>query len=99
MSVCLAFPGSEIMASMLLNTRATGQIEFRKPRHTIKESTMKQLIARFIKEEEGQDLIEYSLLAALISVVAFLLISQIGSGVNVIYGKVNTQVSNAGAAS
>ena len=31
---------------------------------------MKNLFARFIKEEEGQDLIEYALLAALIAVAA-----------------------------
>ena len=56
---------------------------------------MKQLITRFIKEEEGQDLIEYALLAALISVVSFLLISSIGLGVNNIYSSVNTQVAAA----
>ena len=56
---------------------------------------MKQLIARFVKEEEGQDLIEYALLAALISVLAFAMISTIGTGVNVIYSQVNTQVSTA----
>jgi len=56
---------------------------------------MKHLIARFIKEEEGQDLIEYALLAALISVVSFLLIQSIGLGVNNIYNAVNTQVDAA----
>ena len=56
---------------------------------------MKKLIARFIKEEEGQDLIEYALLAALISVVAFALISGIGIGVSNIYETVNTQVGAA----
>ena len=29
---------------------------------------MKKLIVRFVREEEGQDLIEYSLLAAIIAV-------------------------------
>jgi Flp pilus assembly pilin Flp len=31
---------------------------------------MKSLIARFVHEEEGQDLIEYALLATLIALVA-----------------------------
>jgi Flp pilus assembly pilin Flp len=31
---------------------------------------MKNLIARFVREEEGQDLIEYALLATLIALVA-----------------------------
>jgi pilus assembly protein Flp/PilA len=56
---------------------------------------MKQLIARFVKEEEGQDLIEYGLLAALIAVVAYIVISNIGTGVNQIYTNVNSQVANA----
>jgi pilus assembly protein Flp/PilA len=56
---------------------------------------MKKLIARFVKEEEGQDLIEYGLLAALIAVVAYLVISNIGTGVNQIYQNVNSQVQAA----
>ena len=59
---------------------------------------MKQLITRFVKEEEGQDLIEYALLAALIAVISYALISGIGSGVSSIYGKVNTQVGAANTA-
>lgn len=31
---------------------------------------MKSLIARFVREEEGQDLIEYAMLATLIALVA-----------------------------
>jgi len=59
---------------------------------------MKQLITRFIKEEEGQDLIEYALLAALIAVISYALISGIGSGVSSIYSTVNTQVGAANTA-
>jgi pilus assembly protein Flp/PilA len=33
------------------------------------ESQMKNLIARFVREEEGQDLIEYAMLATLIALV------------------------------
>ncbi len=42
---------------------------------------MKNLFARFIKEEEGQDLIEYALLAAFIAVVAVAMVrpSALGS--------------------
>ena len=36
---------------------------------------MKNLITRFVREEEGQDIIEYALLAAFISVLAWLSIS------------------------
>ncbi len=43
---------------------------------------MKNLIARFVREEEGQDIIEYSLLAAFISISGYLVLQSIGSNVN-----------------
>ena len=59
---------------------------------------MKNLIARFVREEEGQDLIEYSLLAAFISISGYLVLQSIGSNVNSIYSKVQTATSSANAA-
>ena len=56
---------------------------------------MKKLLARFVREDEGQDLIEYALLAAFIALVAVVMIISVGTGVNLIYSKVNDQVSNA----
>ena len=56
---------------------------------------MKTLLARFVREDEGQDLIEYALLAAFIALVAVVMIISVGTGVNLIYAQVNTQVSNA----
>lgn len=55
---------------------------------------MKQLFVRFMKEEEGQDLIEYALLAALIAVVAYGAISAVGSTVNGKFSTVNTQLNS-----
>jgi Flp pilus assembly pilin Flp len=51
---------------------------------------VKNLINRFVREEEGQDIIEYSLLAAFISVVAYLILQDIGQDVNTIYTEVQT---------
>lgn len=56
---------------------------------------MKNLIVRFVREEEGQDLIEYALLAAFISLAAVLAIQGLGSAVNSVY---NTISSTLGAA-
>jgi pilus assembly protein Flp/PilA len=56
---------------------------------------MKNLIARFINEEEGQDLIEYSLLAALIAVAAIVIITATGTGINAVFGKVNNSLNAA----
>lgn len=54
---------------------------------------MKNLLKRFIRDEEGQDLIEYALLAGFISLVAVLAITQVGQGVNGVYSNINAQVA------
>ena len=50
---------------------------------------MKNLIARFIREEEGQDVIEYALLGAFISIVAIVAITAVGVDVNRLFGLIN----------
>jgi len=54
---------------------------------------MKALFKRFVREEEGQDLIEYALLAGFISLVAIAAITGVGVGINGVYGNINTTVS------
>jgi pilus assembly protein Flp/PilA len=54
---------------------------------------MKNLIQRFVREEDGQDIIEYALLAAFISVIAIAAIIAIGVRVNNIYTGVSSQVN------
>jgi pilus assembly protein Flp/PilA len=56
-------------------------------------SKMKKLLRRFVVEEEGQDLIEYALLAGFISLVAVAAITQVGVGVNGVYTNINGQVA------
>ena len=61
---------------------------------------MKNLFNRFVREEEGQDIIEYTLLAAFISVVAWSIIQTIGLDVITLYTATQTVTSAAaGAAS
>jgi pilus assembly protein Flp/PilA len=55
---------------------------------------MKNLMKRLVREEEGQDLIEYALLAGFISLVAVTMITNVGAGVNGVYSNINTQVHN-----
>lgn len=50
---------------------------------------MNNLMTRFVREEEGQDLIEYSLLAALISVVCITILGQIGTSVTGLFTRIN----------
>ena len=54
---------------------------------------MRDLFLRLVGEDEGQDLIEYALLAGFISLVAVVAITNVGSGVNTVYGNVQTQVA------
>jgi Flp pilus assembly pilin Flp len=53
---------------------------------------MKALFNRFVREEVGQDLIEYALLAGFISLVAVVAITAVGSGVNGVYNNIDAQV-------
>ena len=51
---------------------------------------MKNLLARFIREEEGQDIIEYGLLGAFISIAAITAILAIGVDVNTMFTSIDT---------
>ncbi len=53
---------------------------------------MKALFNRFVREEAGQDLIEYALLAGFISLVAVAAITAVGTGINKVYQNIDTQV-------
>ena len=53
---------------------------------------MKNMLKRFVREETGQDLIEYALLAGFISLVAVVAITNVGTGVNKVYGNIESQV-------
>lgn len=56
---------------------------------------MKNLFVRFVREDEGQDIIEYSLLAAFISISGYLILQSIGTSVNTIYTRVQTATTAA----
>lgn len=53
---------------------------------------MKSLFARFVREESGQDLIEYALLAGLISIVCVLAIQAAGTKVSALFDNVRTSI-------
>jgi Flp pilus assembly pilin Flp len=49
-------------------------------------TALKSLIAR----EDGQDLVEYALLAALLSVVSIVILGTLGKSISAIWVKINT---------
>lgn len=50
-------------------------------------------IKRFIREDDGQDMIEYALLASFISIVAIVALRAIGPLVNTIYTNIQTALT------
>jgi pilus assembly protein Flp/PilA len=59
------------------------------------KQTMKNLVVRLVREDAGQDLIEYALLAAFISLAAVAAIQQLGTAVNNVYTKVSATLNTA----
>jgi len=51
---------------------------------------MKKIMKRLWKEEEGQDLIEYALLVALIALTAAAVFPTIGASINAVFTNANT---------
>ena len=55
---------------------------------------MKNLIARFVREEAGQDLIEYAFLAVFIALVVTVGLTTLGANLNTKFGDIANQVSS-----
>jgi Flp pilus assembly pilin Flp len=56
---------------------------------------MNHALHRIVTEEDGQDLIEYALIAGFISVICYLIVKATGQNVSKIWDKVNTAVAAA----
>jgi pilus assembly protein Flp/PilA len=59
------------------------------------ETNLKTLVCRVVRDEEGQDLIEYALLATFVSLVAIAGATLLGTALNNWYSAVSTEVDNA----
>ena len=56
---------------------------------------MKQIVTNFFVEEQGQDLIEYTLLMAFVALASAALFIGAGGSINKIWVTANTQLANA----
>ncbi|NCB38691.1 MAG: Flp family type IVb pilin [Erysipelotrichia bacterium] len=54
-----------------------------------------ELIRRFVKEEEGQGLVEYALIIGLIAIVAIAALTASGSSISSIFGTISTKLGSA----
>jgi len=59
---------------------------------------MTSLLRRFLQDEQGQDLIEYTLLLAFVCLASAALFISAGGSVGGIWTQANSQLSNANAA-
>jgi Flp pilus assembly pilin Flp len=57
---------------------------------------MKSLIERFVREDAGQDLVEYAFLLAFIALIAAVGVGILGRGVNTLFSGINGQLNAAG---
>ena len=56
------------------------------------ESSMKNLIARFVKDESGATAIEYGLIAAGISLAIIAVVNGLGTKLNTQFGSISTRL-------
>ena len=53
------------------------------------------MIREFIKDEQGQDVVEYSLLLVLIGAAAVFVLTTMGQSISSIFGKINNKLDSA----
>jgi len=56
---------------------------------------MMNLFGRFVRETEGQDIIEYALLAALLGIVSYVIIGTVGTSVSTKFNTLNTSLTGS----
>ena len=54
---------------------------------------MLQIIERFLKDEEGQDLVEYALLLVFLALAAISILPTLGSSVNRVFSESNSSLN------
>ena len=58
---------------------------------------MKALIVRFIRDEQGQDLVEYALIVAAVGLALITTVNQLSQGVVSLYQSMTGDLSSIGA--
>ncbi len=54
---------------------------------------MTELLRRMWTDDQGQDLVEYALIAVLVSLAVFVALQAVGTQLNVVWGKITTALS------
>jgi pilus assembly protein Flp/PilA len=61
------------------------------------DATMLNVVKRVLADEDGQDLIEYALLAAFVALAAVAAMTQLGTAINNIYTRISSTLGTAGS--
>ncbi len=56
-----------------------------------------QFVKNFLKDEQGQDIVEYTLLLGFIALASAALLPGVSSAISTIWGNTNTQLNSAAA--
>jgi pilus assembly protein Flp/PilA len=59
---------------------------------------MKNLVIRFLKEEDGQDLVEYALIVAAVGLALITTVNQLSQGIISLYSSITGDLSSIGTA-
>ena len=62
-----------------------------------KEGTMKALVLGFIRDEQGQDLVEYALIVAAVGLALITTVNQLSQGIVSLYQSITGDLSSIGA--
>jgi len=58
---------------------------------------MKQFVLRFIRDEQGQDLVEYALIVAAVGLALITTVNQLSQGIVSLYQSITGDLSSIGA--
>jgi len=58
---------------------------------------MKTFVARFVREEQGQDLVEYALIVAAVGLALITTVNQLSQGIVSLYQSITGDLSSIGA--
>ena len=58
------------------------------------EKKMKNLLVRFVREDEGQDLVEYALLITFIALACIIGMQQLGTAINNRYNSISSSLAS-----
>jgi pilus assembly protein Flp/PilA len=56
---------------------------------------IRNFVNNFVKDEQGQDIVEYSLLLVLIGAAAVFVLTTMGTSISQIFSKINTKLETA----